>query len=102
MTRSDVQLHEATFQHHTEHQKPMIGCNKTGTRTVCANVPYFLDGSHMVRSIIFQEYNFYESGTFKVRRAGTIAMVYPAETRTLFLLHLLTLLTNIFSITINT
>ena len=31
------------FQHHTEHQKPMIGCNKTGVRTVCANVLYFLD-----------------------------------------------------------
>ena len=39
-----VQLHETTFQHHTEHQKPMIGCNKIGARTVCANVLYFLDG----------------------------------------------------------
>ena len=29
VTRSDVQLHGATFQHHTEHQKSMIGCNKT-------------------------------------------------------------------------
>ena len=40
----DVYLHEATFQHHNEHQKPMIGCKKIGTRTVCANVLYFLDG----------------------------------------------------------
>ena len=30
MTRSDIQLHEPTFKHHTEHQKPMISCNKTG------------------------------------------------------------------------
>ena len=37
--RPGVQLHEATFQHHTEHQKPMIGCNKTGAWTVCANIP---------------------------------------------------------------
>ena len=44
VTRSDVQLREATFQHHTEHQKPVIGCNKTGGRTVCANFLYFLDG----------------------------------------------------------
>ena len=26
VTRSNVQLHEATFQHHTEQQKLMIGC----------------------------------------------------------------------------
>ena len=43
VTRSDVQLHEATFQHHTEHQKLMIGCNKTGARIVCADVLYFLN-----------------------------------------------------------
>ena len=43
-TRSDVQLNEATFQHHSEHQKPMIGCNKTGARTVGANILYFLYG----------------------------------------------------------
>ena len=43
-TRSGVQLHKATFQHHTEHQKPMIGCNKTGVQTVCTNVLYFLNG----------------------------------------------------------
>ena len=29
-----VQLHEATFQHHNEYQKPMIGCNKRGARTL--------------------------------------------------------------------
>ena len=29
--------------HHTKHKKPMIGCNKTGARTVLANVIYFLD-----------------------------------------------------------
>ena len=39
-----VQLHEATFQHHSEHQKPMISCNKTDAWTVCADVLYFLDG----------------------------------------------------------
>ena len=44
VTRSDVELHETAFQHHTEHQKPIIGCNKTGVQTVCANVLYFLDG----------------------------------------------------------
>ena len=44
VTRSDVQLYEATFQHHTEHQKPKIGCNKIGARTVCENVLYFPDG----------------------------------------------------------
>ena len=44
MTRSDVKRHEGTFQYHTEHQKPMIGCNKTGERAVCTNVLYFLDG----------------------------------------------------------
>ena len=43
VTRFDGQLHEATFQHHTEHQKLMIGYNKTGARTVCANVLYYLD-----------------------------------------------------------
>ena len=32
------------FQHHTEHQKPMIGCKKIGARTVCANVLYLMDG----------------------------------------------------------
>ena len=32
------------FKHHTEHQKPMIGCNKTGAWTTCTNVLYFLDG----------------------------------------------------------
>ena len=31
------------FQHHTEHQKPIVGWNKIGARTVCANVLYFLD-----------------------------------------------------------
>ena len=44
VTRPDVQLHETTIQHHTEHYKPMIGCNKTGARTVCTNFLYFLDG----------------------------------------------------------
>ena len=39
VTRSDVQLYEETFQ-----QKPIIVCNKTGTRTVFANVLYFPDG----------------------------------------------------------
>ena len=32
------------FQYHTEHQKPMIDCNKTGAWTLCANILYFLDG----------------------------------------------------------
>ena len=36
------------FQHHTEHQKLIIGCNKTGARTVCANVLYFLDEPRIV------------------------------------------------------
>ena len=32
------------FQHHTEHQKQIIGCHKTGAWTVCTNVVYFPDG----------------------------------------------------------
>ena len=45
VTRSDVQLHEATFQHHTEYQKPMIGCKEIGAWTVCGNVVYSMDDS---------------------------------------------------------
>ena len=45
VTRSDVQLHEANFQHHTEYKKTLIGWKKiTAARTACANVHYFLDG----------------------------------------------------------
>ena len=43
VTRSDVQLHEAIVNI-TQHEKPMIGYNKTGVQTVCANVLYFQDG----------------------------------------------------------
>ena len=32
------------FKYHTEHQKPMIGYNKTGARTVCAKGLHFLNG----------------------------------------------------------
>ena len=35
------------FKHHTEHQKPMIGCNKTGAPTVCANVIFWIALVHM-------------------------------------------------------
>ena len=59
--KSDVQLHETTFQHHTEHQKPMIGCNKTGVRTICENVLYSLDGprisSKNIRSVFLRTCN---------------------------------------------
>ena len=53
VTRSDVQLHGVTFRHHTERQKPMIGCKKTGARTVCTNVLYFLDGLRNTLSIVY-------------------------------------------------
>ena len=43
VTRSDIQLLDA-ISNITEDQKPMIGCNKTGARTVCAYIVYFLDG----------------------------------------------------------
>ena len=53
-----VQLLEATFQHHTEHQKPMIGCNKTDARTLCTNVLYFLDGPWaMLKNCLMQLYD---------------------------------------------
>ena len=48
VTRSKVLLHEETFQHHSEHQKPMIGYNKTGAWTVCTKVLYFLDGLRII------------------------------------------------------
>ena len=40
--------------HRTEHQKPMIGCNRTGAWTVCANVLYFLVG--LRKNSIFWKY----------------------------------------------
>ena len=39
--------------HHTEHQKSMIGCSKTGVWTVGANILYFLDGLRIRVQVYF-------------------------------------------------
>ena len=53
MTRCDVQLHEATFQRHTEHKKPMIGCNKTGARTFFTFSMAFVDRKLFIEPYMF-------------------------------------------------
>ena len=57
VTRSDPQLHEQLFNI-TQHQKPMISCNKTDARIVCTNVLYFLNGLSkkkiLSRKLIYQ------------------------------------------------
>ena len=53
VTRSNVQLHEATCQRYLpKHQKPMVGCNKSGARTAWADVLYSLDGRRIRFSFI--------------------------------------------------